>query len=306
MKEQPIFIIGAPRSGTTFLASLLEPSHYGAPFETHFITKYFKKLETYGDINTVKNLSSLLNDISKERAVMQWKLELNAQAIIDEIGVSITYPDIVNYICLKASNKAGNTLWGDKTPHYIGDMEIILELFPNAKYIYIVRDGRDVALSLLKKVWGPNNIYYCARHWRDLNNKDLTLMKLEQGNQLFRIRYEELIDKPKSISQKLYQFLRLDIETTRTEAITSSTIKGNYGKWQQSLTEHQIKIFEKTAGNTLIKFGYPTTWKESNIPFITKAYYYFHNAAFRVRHLFIINIVDGFKIRFLNKSPFAE
>ena len=76
MKKYPIFIIGCPRSGTSLLARFLEPTIYGAPIETHFITKYKKKLSNYGELENFENFNKLLNDILKERPVMQWKINI--------------------------------------------------------------------------------------------------------------------------------------------------------------------------------------------------------------------------------------
>lgn len=306
MNNQPIFILGAPRSGTTFLASLLENTPYGSPFETQFFIKYHRRLSLYGDITKENNLDKLLKDILSERAVMQWKLKISASSLINELADNFSYSDLINLICLKAANNNNRLNWGDKTPHYLGDIDTLTNLFPKAKYIYIVRDGRDVALSLLQKDWGPNNIYYCAHYWKNLNDKDHHLDILEKNNQLFSVRYEDLIDNTNTITKSLYEYLELDIHSNDLAKKNKTTIKGNYGKWRHSLSAHQIKIFESIAADTLTKHDYETSWKQAKINPLFVFYYKVHHLLFRAKHLFIINIVDGIKIRFFNKEPFAE
>ena len=86
--KQNLFILGSPRSGTTFLASLLRPTAYGSPFETQFILKYHNKLDSYGDITQLCNLTRLINDISKERAIAQWGVKFNPEVVKGDSFVS--------------------------------------------------------------------------------------------------------------------------------------------------------------------------------------------------------------------------
>lgn len=71
ISKEPLFILGCPKSGTTLLASIFTDTTYGAPFESHFITKYYKKLSTYGDLNNKLNFKRLINDIANERYIQQ-------------------------------------------------------------------------------------------------------------------------------------------------------------------------------------------------------------------------------------------
>lgn len=193
MNTNQIFILGAPRSGTTFLSGLLRFTRYGRPVESHFITKYYRKLEIYGDLSKKRNFEKLLNDILSERPVQQWKIKLDLNEFYKKISPNLTYGNIVDNLLLKRPNLSSLDSWGDKTPHYLGNVEDIVELFPNAKFIYIIRDGRDVALSLLRKPWGPANTIACAKYWSELNRKSSTIETLEKNGQLLKINYEKLL-----------------------------------------------------------------------------------------------------------------
>jgi hypothetical protein len=304
--KEPIFILGAPRSGTTFLASLLKKTDYGPPFETQFITKYYKKLDHYGDINIYENFENLLTDILGERAVQQWQLDINYKDFFRELGSQITYSQLVNKLCLKASKKKEFICWGDKTPDYLIDIEILYKLFPNSKYIYIVRDGRDVALSLFEKDWGPNNVYYSAKYWVALNQNHNCIEELKASNNLYYLKYEDLLDNVEKHIIDVYAFLDMNYEEKDLRNLSATVKSGNYNKWKKRMTARQINIFDSIAANTLERFGYEASTEQGEVSLMLKTIYFLHNAIFRARHLFIINVIDGIKIKFFGKEPFAE
>lgn len=304
--DKQIFILGAPRSGTSFLASLLKNTDYGPPFETHFITKFYKKLVNYGDINEYQNYRKLLMDILNERAVKQWKLNINHEKFFEELGPNFTYSQLVNNICLMAPQQKGFNSWGDKTPDYLADIDILCKLFPDAKYIYIVRDGRDVALSLLEKDWGPNNVYYCAKYWASLNQNNSSLDSLRSSQNLYQLKYENLLDNIEDYAKEIYSFLNQKYDEAELRKLTSAVKSGNYNKWKKRMTPRQINIFNKVASKTLKRFGYEQSTEDRPISSAWKVMFFLHNAFFRIRHLFILNVVDGIKIKFFGKEPFAE
>ena len=304
--SEPIFILGAPRSGTTFLASLLRRTRYGAPFETQFISKYFKKLSEYGNLDQLSGFKRLVSDILTERSVMQWKLQIDIDELFRELHPDVTYRRIVDALCNRAANDKGYGGWGDKTPHYIADIDIIYSLYPDSRYIYIVRDGRDVTLSLLGRDWGPNNVYFGARYWADLNASSPTLDQIEAKGSLFRLRYEDLVENVSDYSQKLFDFLETDIQVEDISEHLPAVKANNIYKWKTRMSQHDIGVFEGLAAGALERFGYELTGQAKAPGIIETFYYKLHNGFYRARHLFIINVIDSIKIRFFNKQPFSE
>lgn len=301
-----VFIIGAPRSGTTFLASLLGKTSYGAPVETHFITKYYKRLRQYGDIYQLDNFTALMTDILHERPVQQWRLHLDIESIYKSLPEGFSYTDIVNRILAETKKDGLDKTWGDKTPHYIGSLEIITELFPEAKYIYIVRDGRDVALSLLEKNWGPSNIYDCAKYWVKLNDKAYILNYLKENGQLYSLTYEDLVDCTESHIRQIYQFLEEPVSESDVESLSVSVKAGNYGKWKKRMGKRDLKTFEAVAGEKLMALGYEVIHENASVPIGMRFGYSVHRKLSRAWFLFYVNVIDGFKIRFMGKPPFNE
>jgi len=304
-KPNQVFILGAPRSGTTFLASLLSLTSYGAPFETQFIPKYFKKFDVFGDINNFTNFSKILDAIMSERAVMQWKLDINKQEFFDSFNGNVNYADLVNKLCAMNGRMPEGKL-GEKTPWYLLELPMIVELFPKAKFIYIIRDGRDVALSLLEKDWGPNNIYTCAEYWKRLNAQTKEFDMLENNGQLIRLRYEDLLNNPEEYVFKIYKFLDEPLNNEALEPLIKRTKGDNFNKWKSKMTTKQIALFESVAGETLKRFGYETNNVENSISSFKECLYRIHDKLVWLRFMFKTNVVDGIRIKFFGKEPFAD
>lgn len=303
---EQVFILGAPRSGTTFLSSLLENTRYGVPVETHFITKYYKKLDRYGDLAKPANFRRLLGDILVERPIQQWRLGLDIDEFYYSLDGDYRYANIVDRLVLRREALKGYRAWGDKTPHYLGNVGILYTLFPDAKYIYIVRDGRDVALSLLQKNWGPNNVMRCAEYWTGLNEQAETLDRIRERGNLWELSYEGLIEETEPHIDRVYGFLGESIdEATKTRLVRS--VKGsNYNKWKTRMTTDQIRTFESVAGATLKRFGYEIRTDCRPLPAWKSLFYRLHDRYRRALFLFEINVIDGIKIRYFGKEPFNE
>ena len=310
MAANNLFIIGSPRSGTTFLASLLKPTAYGEPFETQFILKYFDKLENYGSLEQDANVTTLLKDIEKERAIAQWQVPLNGADAVKFMGQDRSYQKLVDYIGTTLMASRGKQLWGDKTPHYILQFEKLVALYPDAKFLYIIRDGRDVALSLLQKDWGPNNVYACAQQWIDGNSMEVfrqTEALKAKGN-LHYINYETLLTNPEQECAKIYQFLDDDIENYRDEVekLIAKTMSGNFSKWKTKMSATQIEVYESVAGDVLNAHGYELMTKNASIGSVKRKLYHLHDRVLWLKHMFVQNVIDGILIKFFGKQPFNK
>jgi hypothetical protein len=303
--SKQMFVLGCPRSGTTLLSSLLKDTDYGAPVESHFIIKYFEKLSFYGDLDDKANFSRLLQDISNERAVRQWGVDIHPDELYEEI-TDRSYKNVVDKIFAIRSQKVGHKFWGDKTPSYILEFDKIYYLFPNAKYIYIVRDGRDVALSLLQKKWGPNNIYETAKYWMKCNRKNELLELLMKDNRVLKVKYEELLVNPVRVIADIYSYLGVGFSSRYIEELASNINRSNFDKWKINMTAHDVQMFEIISADTLKMHGYSVSHNTEKINYITEIIYKIHGQFKRMQFLFMHNVVDGVLIKYFNKEPFAE
>ncbi|PAV24480.1 hypothetical protein CF392_16045 [Tamilnaduibacter salinus] len=271
-----LFILGSPRSGTTFLSRLLDKTRYGKPIETHFITKYHKKLHQYGDLSNKSNFNRLMRDILAERPIQQWRLNLDLKDFFDRVSPDFRYSNIVNQLMVYRQGGRDGVSWGDKTPHYIGDAERLFELFPEARYIYIVRDGRDVALSLLKKEWGPSNTVSCAEYWARQNSHPAVQDRLDRGDSIYFLTYEDLLANPAETIRSLYEFLGESVDPDKLDALIEETQAANSFKWRQTMSPRQIRQFESLAGGVLQRFGYPVISTNPRLRFLEKPLFHIH------------------------------
>ena len=300
----PLFVVGCPRSGTTMISALLRNTRYGVPFETHFITKYYKRLDSYSPLKNQKNFNRLVSDILRERAVMQMKLTVNPIDLYVQSGAD--YSNLINLICNMRHKAHEHDSWGDKTPHYILDLDVLHCLFPHSKFIWLIRDGRDVALSLMAKPWGKKNIYSCAQYWKECNSDNEMKNFLQAENLLYKVRYEDLIENPRSEIAKLYEFLGERFDPESMSAVIKRVRGDNKYHWKTRLTAREIELFETVAASTLRKFGYETTYDERAAHALVKLKYNLHEAFWHAVQLLKQNTIDTVKIAYFGKEPFNE
>lgn len=301
----PIFVLGSARSGTTILARLLRTTPWGEPFETHFIPKYHRLLPRFGDLNDRRSFVRLVSAILAERPIAQRRLHVDPAALFDALTVR-DYAHIVDAIGMAYARSQGQASWGDKTPDYVAHVDLLHALFPDSRMLFIARDGRDVALSLLQKSWGPANVFSCARQWRRENEPQPWRETLRRRGQLLEVRYEHLLAEPEATLATVMAFLDQQPSPAALRELTSDVRRGNSQKWKREMTAAQIAVFEREAGDTLRRLGYEAQHEPRPPGFVRVFGYLAHNRLKRWRHLFNANVVDTIRIRVFGKEPFAE
>lgn len=286
------------------ISDLLSNTRFGAPFETHFITKYYKKLNSYAPLENPRNFTRLVRDILRERPVMQMKLTVDPLNLYKQ--TSTNYANLVNVLCKMRDKTSHNESWGDKTPHYILDLDILHNLFPRSKFIWLIRDGRDVALSLMAKSWGKKNIYSCAQYWKECNRDTDTKIFLESNNLLYKVRYEDLIDNPALEVSKLYEFLEEDFDPNALSNLFKDVRRDNKYHWKKRLNKHDVELFESVAARTLRKFGYETIHDERLPSALVRIKYNAHEAFWHTVQLIKQNTIESARIAYFGKEPFNE
>ena len=158
------FVVGATRSGTTLLRLMLD-AHPGIsiPSETHFIPELISAREKHG-----ASSAQMLELLTSHRRWGDFTIEADELAARWATLDPLTGPAAVRAFYELYADKQGNhgARWGDKTPGYIKSMREIQVYLPEARFIHLIRDGRDVALSILKQHWGPQTIEAAAEKWR--------------------------------------------------------------------------------------------------------------------------------------------
>ena len=288
------------------LAGLLRETHWGAPFETHFILKYLNRLPRYGDLSNIHNMARLLGDILKERSAKQWwDTEFDVETFCASLEEP-TYECLIDTFCRRRIRNFKAPGWGDKTPHYVLELERLSVLFPESKFIVIVRDGRDVAMSLLAKPWGPSNVASCARYWVRCVERRPIYDQLLTSNRLVEIRYEELLERPEQELGRVLDCLEVTEDRESIIAGVERVDRRNKDKWRNKMSAVDQGIFQQIAASALEANGYEVV---PNLPQPSPLKLVGYNAHERLSHalqLIRANTVDAFAIKYMGRQPFAD
>ncbi len=252
MEYPPIFLGGEGRSGTTLLRVMLD-AHSGISCgpETHFLVdERFQKFHEHfrntwwrrgeGYAYEKSDLDDLFRDFAR--------------------GWFETY-----------MRRRGKRRWADKTPQTIHILPYLWELFPAARFVHVIRDGRDVACSIIPQNWGPNNVKDAAHRWVDCIWKGV--LHRADTERYVEVRYEQLAAEAESVLRPLMTWLGEEFEPAmleyhraqvdnpeRTESSSEQVARPLYrssiGRWRRDLSAKDLRQFLKIAGETLEFLGY--------------------------------------------------
>jgi len=202
------FVVGATRSGTTLLRLMLDAHpQLAIPSETHFIPELVGARDKHG-ASREQMLELMVNHrrwgdfgIEPEELEAAW-------AQVDPLNG----PDAVRAFFHLYADKLGkpDARWGDKTPGYVKSMREIQTYLPEARFVHLIRDGRDVALSVLKQQWGPQTVEAAAEKWRSR-----VLRGRAQQPYLgfyMEVKFEDLVLHTERELRRICEFVELDFD----------------------------------------------------------------------------------------------
>jgi hypothetical protein len=192
------FIVGCGRSGTTLLRMMLD-SHplVAIPPETDFLPELFgADLRTPAAFMDRLRAHWRLADLHIETAVLAERV-----ARLQPFDVA----DAVRALYALYAEKFGKPRFGDKTPFYSGHLETIAGNLPEARFLHMIRDGRDVAASMIPLWFGPDNGAEMGHHWRS------TIEEIRSHPDLpvLEVRYEALVTDTEATMGRVLDFCEL-------------------------------------------------------------------------------------------------
>ena len=270
MKQGEIlFVLGPARSGTTYLNNFLDRWFgYGMGPEGTFVAPFHKRLARYGDLREDHNLTRLLQDIAGcqmleilRRRPPANRIDVTPAAIRARLAEP-SYAGVVYAVFQCLADLQGKERVGNKNPGYWNDLPLLESLFPDrAKYIAIIRDGRDVFLSLQGMPWGGHSAYAAARRWRAAIERIEAFQRQSPGK-LLLLRYEDLLQEPGPAIAAMEDHLGFRLAPERrAQALKESLAnpkRHNSHKWKSALSAPERRVFEALAGDKLAAYGYDT------------------------------------------------
>jgi hypothetical protein len=282
------FVVGVNRSGTTLLRLMLD-SHpqLTIPPETHFVPEMIRLARR--DNTTRKRLLRAATDHPR------WgDFGLDEQELLDRLQeVKPLTPDgaIRAFYDLYAERE-GKSRWGDKTPRYMRAMPRIERALPEARFIHLIRDGRDVALSQAERALDgtePSLAEVADRWQRRIRTAREHAAELD--NSYLEIRYEDLVSDPEATLRRVCEFIELDYDSAMLDyhqraaerltemdrdlgtgengpvrtggerlaghaMTTEPPSTDRCGRWRQEMNEADVREFEAVAGELLADLGY--------------------------------------------------
>jgi len=257
---RPIFIIGAPRSGTTFLGQCL--------FQFPEISYHFEPVVTKAAVRYIYD-----GKWSETRARLLYRM---------------------TYSWLMRMSFETDLRFCEKTPGNCFILPFLHRSFRDAKFLHIVRDGRDAALSLSKKPWygndsrdsdsrdpdgylfGPskrfwveesrvdeyehtNDLHRCIWLWRRYVESALEGAKSVPVDHYYQLRYEDILAEPARHADGISEFLEIESSLSRKtfrDNVIASARADSIGRWKNETTNDQYRQFAGEAGQLLHQLGY--------------------------------------------------
>ncbi|MDX2245914.1 MAG: sulfotransferase [Bacteroidia bacterium] len=304
-----VFIVGNSRSGTTMMMRIISKHP-----EMHSVNEihFFEKLWSVNDKDRVIEegeaiyIASRLIFVKKEGYLATFnpdKYREEARTLVKNINAEKLYSHDVFLAFLVSETEAnGKSIPCEKTPQNVFYIQDILDLFPNARVINMIRDPRGVLLSQKKKWMRKDNTdAYLSKHKKEVmrlrvNYHPITISRLwnssinaskkfEGDPRVLNVRFEDITGSPTEELKRLCAFIGVEYseKMQQVEYIGSSNEKDTPGKvgiknnrtktWMQGgLNRAEIWFCQTITGDFFEKFGYEPIQTKAN-PLAIAGYY---------------------------------
>jgi hypothetical protein len=278
-RQQPIFIVGFPRSGTTLLAGVLGAhSRMVCGPETEFFTS----LEIANRGNRLcraahwpEEAANYLFSLVHEKPIPEYYGITRDQIISYLKQRERSQPAILESLTETYMERHGKQRWIEKTPTHLIRLREVRRCYPDAPIIRIIRDPRDVALSLLNVPWGPSSFSAAILLWQWFDEQSARFFEVDHNT--LTVRYEDLLLDPENEIRKLCLFIGEKFEPNMMD--TSQSIRhlnptqiswkqkaglqldpSRIAIWRNETTQEQQCQAEAIAGDRIKAYNYPTSF----------------------------------------------
>jgi len=279
-EKGPIFIVGMPRSGTKLLRDLLNrnPGIAIASIESHFIpglVSEFGPEPKLQDEDRARRFYTRFCDTPFYYNAEREFGPIDYPSFRGLVGGQ-TWSDVFESLLrhFAPPGREVDSIWGDKTPAYLDRLDVLREIIPNVRFLHIIRDPRDCALSI-NKIWG-RSLFRAAEMWR----RKLSSARrhgLVHSERYWEIKYEDLLTGPEQAMRSVCTWLEIPFRAEMTELIRPSEdlgdtrgrphiVSSNREKYRTELTQGQIHRIEEIVYPLARDLGYELHYAEAYRP----------------------------------------
>jgi Sulfotransferase family len=267
--SEPVVVLGFSRSGTTLLKEMLDRHpELAIPTESYFLPQLWDRHGERPD------REAFLDDLPRLARLRDW--EVGRDDVAARLPDEPSFSEAVQAIYRAYADARGKSRFGDKTPSYMQELELLERAFPGARYVHLIRDGRDAALSFLALTrrasfnWArPRSVGSLAVQWKREVDGARSFGRRRLGDRYDELRYEDLVADPEGRLRDACRVLRLDYDPamlTYHEEPDAGALRDHpklaepptpgVRSWRTQMPARQAELFEAIAGDLLEELGY--------------------------------------------------
>lgn len=276
-KRRPVFVMGCHRSGTNLLYDTLM-SAGGFAIYRGFLPLYEVLIPRFGSPDNTNNRANIIETWMRGKGFERAGVEPAALSS-KLLAECQTGGDFIRIVMEQISLHQSAQRWAVYEPDNVLHVARIKKDLPEALFVHIIRDGRDIALSLMKMEgfrpfpWGgARGLLETALYWEWMVKKGRHYGR-HIPEDYIEIRYEELVTEPHKVLARLGNFLDHDLDYDRIQSArlgrlveSNSSFLGDeketknpVNRWKEKLSPKQVAEIEAIVGPSLVEFGYPLT-----------------------------------------------
>ncbi len=271
------FLLSSERSGSNLITRLMDGhSRVCGPSPTHLFRTLLEHRARYGDLAEPGNWQALLEDTValSSTKLGEWSTSISQQELADNVDRG-ALGRLLAYVYEKEAMVAGKDLLFVKENHFYRHFAAIDRLFPGCKFVFLVRDPRDMALSWKRASNLRGCVIRAAETWKADQSANLALYQaLADERRIVGVRYEDLVSGTQGSLEKICALLDIDFEEAMVQldarpanwTNASSTeewanlrkpvIQDNFRKYPGALSAAEIQFIEGTCATEMQALGY--------------------------------------------------
>ena len=278
--KNPVFVMGLPRSGSTLLSRILNASPDVVSINDLYYVQYAQSLNAFSGpvedqdcerlidqiLEVVNTRSSKNNDFIGQFEVSQSDIQkIRSDVMQEQYSGKLQWNEILDSTLTRVAETSGKTRWADKTPQNYFHFESLLEEFPEAKFIFLLRNPQAI-LSSFKFASGEGHdkrryhpITY-AMYWRSAARAYLSL---KHHPNVMLVKYEDLLSRQEEITGSLGQFLETELFPLHLESIghNSSFRQGE----RKYIRPTEAWMCDRICKSEMLELGYESSRKSFSL-----------------------------------------